>query len=128
MVGWRSKILILTLYHIPNTVSLATKCITPILNENELSSSKDIHDLKISENTTQTSNCYSADQNLKSNKASNLESENVNLNASSLAKLFHKALEKLNINNYQSFTGVITFLELIVDDKFPLNNICFWLC
>ena len=77
-----------------NTVSLATKWITPILNENELSSSKDIHDLKISENTSQTSNCYSADQNLKSNKASNLESENVNLNVDSLTKLFHKALLK----------------------------------
>ena len=64
---------------------------------------------------------------MKANKASNLEPENVNLNAESLTKLFHKALEKLKINNDQTFTGVITLLELIVDDKFPLNNICFWL-
>ena len=48
---------------------LAKKCLTSIPEENELSRSKDTHDLKISKNTTQTSNCNSADQDLKSNKA-----------------------------------------------------------
>ena len=43
------------------------------------SSRKDTHDLKISEYTTQTSDCNSAGQDLKSNKASIIESENVTL-------------------------------------------------